>query len=394
MMKTVPIYTHIDTHADSRIHISRRLLQSLLIALLWLFANQSYASADQDANQENANTNNTNPEVTNVHIEAWLHQYVMPSYVALHQANLNLQGQAHKLCDQVSQQTLDDIQPYLSEALQALAYSQAIDGGPMQGQLRNFHLYFWPDRTNLVSKQLAKLLSEADFKVLEEQGLSDASVALTGYTALERLLYTPSYRQLIIEQQQSFACQYIVAVSDNLVRLTAEITDAWQTSWYQQLLKPGNNNSLFKNKAHQVSFVFSNIDVLLSKIITKKLAKPLASSASSAKPKRLESWRSGHTLLMLKANVRALTDSLNLILKPALVKAGEALLWAQIENDLSLMQQQLDLLPTPLVAHLNEPQHWQATQQLQTQFIQLQTRLKQIHPRIDVQLGFNAYDGD
>jgi predicted lipoprotein len=97
---------------------------------------------------------------------------------------------------------------------------------------------------------------------------------------------------------------------------------------------------------------------------------------------------------MLKANVRALTDSLNLILKPALVKAGEALLWAQIENDLSLMQQQLDLLPTPLVAHLNEPQHWQATQQLQTQFIQLQTRLKQIHPRIDVQLGFNAYDGD
>ena len=73
-MKIVPIYTHIDTHVDSRIHISRWLLQSLLIALLWLFANQSYASANQEgANQVHANTNNTNPEVTNVHIEAWLH---------------------------------------------------------------------------------------------------------------------------------------------------------------------------------------------------------------------------------------------------------------------------------------------------------------------------------
>jgi predicted lipoprotein len=97
-----------------------------------------------------------------------------------------------------------------------------------------------------------------------------------------------------------------------LVRLTAEITDAWQTSWYQQLLKPGNNNSMFKNKAHQVSLVFSNINVLLSKIISKKLTKPLASNASTAKPKRLESWRSGNTLIMLKANVRALPDSLRL----------------------------------------------------------------------------------
>jgi predicted lipoprotein len=97
-----------------------------------------------------------------------------------------------------------------------------------------------------------------------------------------------------------------------LVRLTAEITDAWQTSWYQQLLKLGNRDSLFKNKADQVSFVFSNIDVLLSKIISKKLTKPLASNASNAKPNRLERWRSGNTLIMLKANVRALPDSLRL----------------------------------------------------------------------------------
>jgi predicted lipoprotein len=97
-----------------------------------------------------------------------------------------------------------------------------------------------------------------------------------------------------------------------LLSLTAEITDAWQASWYLQLFKPSNSNSMLKNKAHQVSFVFSNIDVLLPKIISKKLTKPLASNASTAKAKRLESWRSGNTLIMLKANVRALSGSLSL----------------------------------------------------------------------------------
>ena len=358
--------------------IPTRLVQTLLSTLLFLIPTQTYA----------------NPVVTSQYVKEWVDQYVMPSYMALHQANLALQGQAHELCDQVSFQDLDEMQPYLNQALEALAYSQAIDGGPMQGELRNFQLYYWPDRTNLVTKQLARLLDQPDLLVLQEHGLRYSSVALTGYPSLERLLYMPHYRQLAIRDKQGPACQYIVAVSDNLVRLTAEITDAWENSWRRQLLEPGISGSLFKEENDQVRFVFTNIDVLLTKIISKKLAKPLASSVSKAKPKRLESWRSSHSLIMLKANVRGLTDSLNLTLKPALIESGGADKWQQIEHELSLIDQQLDQLPTPLAAHLDEPQHWQATQQLQAQFTQFQSLLQSIYPSLNVQLGFNAYDGD
>ena len=97
---------------------------------------------------------------------------------------------------------------------------------------------------------------------------------------------------------------------------------------------------------------------------------------------------------MLKANVSALIMSLRLVLKPALVEAGENTEWQNIEDDLTTIQVQLNQLPRPLVSYLNQPQFWQATQKLNTQFIQLQNRLLKIYPRLNVQLGFNAYDGD
>lgn len=327
-------------------------------------------------------------------LKAWVDHYVLPSYAALHQSNLQLQAQASDLCDALSLQDLDNMQPLLSQALKTLAYTQAIDGGPMQEQLRNFQLYFWPDRNHRVSKQLSQLMRQADLLTLQHQGLEQMSVALTGYPALEQLLFRPNFRQLLIAEQQQFGCRYMIAVSDHLVGLTAAINKAWKNNWRAQLLSLGNSDSRFKKPTDQVSFVFSNIDLLLTKIITKKLAKPLSSSASKAKPKRLESWRSGNSQVMLKANIKALTDSLHLTLKPALMRAGETVKWQQINHDLRLIELQLDQLPTPLVAHLSEPQYWQIAEQMQGKFSQLQTNLRRIYPRFNVKLGFNAYDGD
>lgn len=360
----------------SRVNIYSRLIQVIVTVSLGLIVLPSHAK----------------PQVNSEHIGAWLNQYVMPSYSALHEANLSLQKQVSSLCSELSLEALDDIQPYLTQAMEAYAYSQAADGGPMQEQMTNFQLFFWPDRNNSVSKQLEKLLTKPDFSILEDNGLSNASVALTGYPVLERLIFQSNYRHQVVDNEKDFICSYIIAVSDHLVSLTGEINRAWQANWYAQLLKPGHNK--FKTQADKVSFVFSNIDLLLTKIISKKLAKPLASSAQRAKSKRLESWRSGNSLTMLKANALALSKSLNLVLKPALIEAGEDLEWQYISHNLRAIEQQLAQLPRPLVSYLNQPPFWQATQKLNTQFIQLQNRLRKIHPRLKVRLGFNAYDGD
>ncbi|WP_443629744.1 imelysin family protein [Candidatus Njordibacter sp. Uisw_056] len=357
---------------------SSHLIPIIFAALTWFIIIPSHA----------------NLLVSNNEVKAWVDQYVLPSYKNLHQANLHLQTHAGGLCDAKSLHQLDKMQPHFSKALEAMAYSQAIDGGPMQDELRNFQLYFWPDRNNLVNKQLAKLIDESNLQVLQELGLEHASVALAGYPALERLLFEPYYRQTVIQDQEKFGCYYIVTITNNLVRITAAINEDWSAKWRAQLVGPSVSNSRFKKPADQVSFIFSNIDVLLTKIITKKLAKPLASKVTKAKPKRLESWRSSNSLIMLKANARGLTDSLNITLKPALIRAGETPHWHQISNHLSLIQQKLDQLPRPLVTHLSEPQHWLAVNALQEQFIQLQAKLRELYPRLNVHLGFNAYDGD
>ena len=358
--------------------IPSNLFQLIFATLLWFIIIPSHA----------------NLLVSNNEVAAWVDQYVLPSYQNLHQANLQLQTHAGELCAAPSLQQLNKTQPHFSKALKAMAYSQAIDGGPMQEELRNFQLYFWPDRNNLVNKQLAKLMDDSNLQGLQEQGLEHTSVALAGYPALERLLFEPYYQQTIIKDQEKFGCYYMVTITKNLVRLTAAITEDWKARWRAQLVGPSNSNSRFKKPADQVSFIFSNIDVLLTKIITKKLTKPLTSSVTKAKPKRLESWRSSNSLIMLKANARGLTDSLKITLKPALIRAGEASNWNQISHHLSLIKQQLDQLPTPLVTHLNEPQHWLAVEELREQFIQLQVMLRALYPRLNVHLGFNAYDGD
>ena len=362
----------------AKIILPANLMHMIFVSLLWFVIAPSHA----------------NPVVTSDDVETWVDQYVLPSYDTLHQSNLQLQTQAHNLCSKVSLQQLDDMQPHLSNALKALAYSQAIDGGPMQDELRNFQLYFWPDRNNLVNRQLAQLMNQSDLLVLQQHKLEQASVALTGYPALEKLLFVPHYRNAVIDDPHKFGCNYIMSLTNNLVRITAAITKDWQTSWRGQLVGFAKSNSQFKTPTDQVSFIFSNIDVLLTKIITKKLAKPLASSASLAKPKRLESWLSSNSLIMLKANTNALEDSLNITLKPALIRAGQRSNWNLINSHLNLIKMQLEQLPSPLVTHLSEPQHWQKTEQLQAQFIQLQAKLRKIYPSLNVKLGFNAYDGD
>jgi len=352
----------------------RFVAAALIIALAWVSPLQ-------------ANTQNQS-------IKAWLDGYVMPSYQHLHQANLALQQQASGLCNGVSAASLDHLQGALIKALNALAYSQAIDGGPMQGQLRNYRLYFWPDRKNLVDRQLKQLLAEPDQSFLLDHGLAAASVALTGYPALERLVFDHHFRQLVLKDKDQYACAYITAVADNLVTITAEIIHGWETQWYPQFTTPSNAQSQIKNQSEQMSFVFTNVDGLLSKIITKKLIKPLGSSAKHAKAKRMESWRSGQTANMLQANINGLEKTLMLVLKPTLIKAKQHRQWQTISHQLTLIKQQVKRLPRPYINHLNTPEHWSNTQTLQQLLEQLQDQLQGIYPLLNVQLGFNAYDGD
>jgi len=89
-----------------RVNIYSRLIQVIITVSLSLTVSPSHAK----------------PQVKSEHIGAWLNHYVMPSYGALHEANLNLQRQASLLCSELSLEALDDMQPYLTQAMEAYAY--------------------------------------------------------------------------------------------------------------------------------------------------------------------------------------------------------------------------------------------------------------------------------
>jgi len=338
----------------------------------------------------------TQQPLERVKVTPWLINYVLPSYEHLHQANLTLQESTAGLCasETLNIKAIQNAQPALINALNAMAYSQGIDGGPMQGQLRNFRIYFWPDRKNLVEKQLSKLLKEPDYGLLEPMGLTHASVALTGYPVIERLLFDPYFQHQLINDKEGFTCQYLNAVTQNISHISQQVVYAWQNDWRLQLAHPKTTNTYIKTDQHQVNFIFTNVDVLLAKIISKKLTKPLTSSAKTAKPKRMESWRSQQSINMLKTNMTALTDILTLVLKPSLQQSNNMKYWLEIEQKLSFIQFQLNQLPSPLTQYLNTPKVWDQVSVIKMHTQMLQAQLQQLHPALGVQLGFNAYDGD
>jgi len=199
---------------------------------------------------------------------------------------------------------LDQVVPAYDQALEAWMGVQHLRLGAVEEQMRDFRIEFWPDKKNRVGKQLAEALASERADLLDPAVLTDASVALQGFPALERLLFDDPVAP------GSYGARLAAAIGDNLAAMADSISAAWQAggATARMLMEPGSQGARFATVQDVTAAFLGAMATQLEFITQRKLAAPLGTSIDKARPRLAESWRSGRGMANVTANLGALTE--------------------------------------------------------------------------------------
>jgi len=316
-----------------------------------------------------------------------------PAYAAWAVSSQQLTGSAGALC--AGSIDLSEARKSLIKAQTAWAALQPLQLGLITEGNRSWQVQFWPDKKNLVGRQIEALLdknpqpSQADLK--------QASVVVQGLSAYEYLLFDPA-----IDLSQATAktryCALLEEIAQHQKLLADEVFEDWEAadgiaSQLEHFPSPRYAD------AHAAIADLLRAQVSGLDVMKKKLGTPLGvQSKGTPQPYQADAWRSGESLNNLAAGLA----SAQLVWQGqadnglrSLLDSSQQPLAKQIDQAYADTLQQLEMLQQSLTAlFVADGTH----AQLQA----LYTRLDQLHrlherelaKALDVQLGFNAHDGD
>lgn len=294
-----------------------------------------------------------------------------PGYAAFAQAASDLALAAGQSCDR------EDLAPAWNRAFDAWLAVSPLRLGPVEQQGRSLAIAYWPDPKGLGAKAQRSLLG-APASELEPDRFAEHSVAARGLTGLERLLWPAS-------PPEADPCPLIRATADDLARMAQDIQREWTEGYAQVMLTAGEpGNTTFLTRAEVRQALFTQIDAALDFDIAQRLGRPLG-TFDKPRPELAESRASGRSLrnvLVSLQALRRLCDSLSPDLPLTMAAFDNAIATAE-----SLDDPVFDGVATP-GGRLKVEILQQSVQSLRD------TVRQELARELDVDLGFNAADGD
>ena len=172
-----------------------------------------------------------------------------------------------------------------------------VNFGPQVLLMRPMRLHFWPDSRNTLGRQLSGVLNTPREDLLEQETLAQASVALQGLPALERLLFeeTPV-------AGDDYACDLAVAIAGNVQGIAAGLAAGWNDADHLAATLPDG--------AALTTNLFQSVFEHLELIVTRKIEPVLGASAEDGRPRLAENWRSERALRNIVMNLTAMSGAL------------------------------------------------------------------------------------
>jgi hypothetical protein len=291
-------------------------------------------------------------------------------------------------------------------AMDAWMPLQHVHTGPAALQTRIDRIYFWPERKNAVTKQVATLLQSGDAAALAPDRIAAASVAVQGFPALQLLLYDgddPARSFLAGDPAAAYRCAFGLAVARNLKAIAGQIVADWTEAIDAMAAAPPRSGSEFglpespKETAQQM---FTDLLTLFQLVGDLKLALPLGLSLDKPKPKLAESWRSGRSLRNVELNLesaRAMYGKDRTSGFRSLMPAGgdSESLDEQIVGAFAAISSSLAAIPMPLDAAVGDSGARPEVEALLADVRRVRDLVGQRLPAaIGLSVGFNALDGD
>ena len=232
--------------------------------------------------------------------------HVLPRYKVFANEIIKIDSSATKFCLTLDSASLIDLREVFHAAADAWIRVEHINFGPVEENLRLYRINFWPDKHNTGSKHLARILKNKEKTMLEPKNFSLNSVALQGFPALERLLFTQSDELFKGGDLAKYRCNLIKAISKNL----RKIANSLLVEWVEDNSAYINNDSYQKtsnNFEEREVFqdYFASLYGILRKIHDLKLHRPLGETPEGSRPKKSEAWRSGRSLRNIIINLES-----------------------------------------------------------------------------------------
>lgn len=310
-----------------------------------------------------------------------LSAYINQQYHQLLTAHQNLSVKVTQYCQNPSSTAYSDTQAAFMATLNAWMQAQIIDAGPMKTQNLRWEFQFWPDKKNLIKRNVDTLLTKKTLITLTD--VKQASVIVQGYSALEYALYELSWKDTVRKQH----CAYSQAVIAHLLERIQDITDYWSLEKHQEQLAVD---------PYKVDLVL-NSAATHTELMHKKIALPL----NKKNPYFVESWRSQQSFNHLSANVKALELLYLQVIQPWLLQNRQDPLKArqatqldsrvkdQLSNTHKLFRQESSLY------QLIKSKNTRTLKVLEKELRQLNRIFSEEIPQfLGIIIGFNANDGD
>ncbi|MBU1330978.1 MAG: imelysin [Gammaproteobacteria bacterium] len=318
---------------------------------------------------------------------------LLPAYSAWHEANKQLDASADAFCS--GSQDLTAARQAFLTTQSAWAGLQPLQVGPLAEGNRAWQVQFWPDKKNLVARQVEALLTRTP--QLTAANLDNASVVVQGLTAYEYVLYDSSI-DLTDPTTKARYCPLLQAIGEHQQALSAEVLGQWQAKDGMAAELKTFPNARYAEAPEAVAELL-RAEVSALDGLKKKLGTPLGRQSKGVpQPYQAEAWRSQASLAMLAASLASaeriwLGAEQNGVQR--LLGDDQDALRQRINEAFADTRQRLAALPRPLGELVNDDE---GRSQLNALYDSLNA-LHRLHEAelakaLGIQLGFNAHDGD
>jgi len=313
-------------------------------------------------------------------------KHILPGYLELKNQTASLHKAGTSFCNQHNNNHLEPLTNAFRSAFLSWQSMQHIRFGPIQYLTRQHRYQMWPDKRSSVSKHLARLLQDPDLHKADFD-ISGKSVAVQGFSALERLLFTD-------KPIDASRCKVIVAITGNLQKMSANLLTDWadgDASYASLFGTASEGNDIFESDIDLASQLLNSLHTQLEVIVTQKLDRPLDNTINKARGKRSEAWRSQSSMLAIQNNLIATQKLYKLTFANKLNKA----LADKIDVQFIKAIMTIDHIQLPLKEAVTETSQREKLMMLRQQ-VSLLKRLiaKSLANKLNLLLGFNSLDGD
>ena len=321
-------------------------------------------------------------------------KHIVPAYKSLAKSTVRLAKAVNELCvSEADVVPTKKIKKQFNKAYLNWAKVQHIKFGPVSFLKRLERIQFWPDKHNSSERQVRKLLNAIDGgEQYTNSQFENKSVAVQGFTALERMLFSTDG---VMNHQECQLAKYVV---NNLKEVTSAIDISWRlepVEYAREFELAGRESGTYSSSDEVIAILANALATQLLVVSEYKLGRALPKKdGGRILARQMEAWRSQQSLEMAQASLNSLRSLYRTGFKRTLESLDKAL-DKRIEKQFTHVLSLAKSVSAPMVSLIETEGGQDQIKVLKSQVEKLEAMIRnELFSTLGFAARFNSLDGD